>query len=605
MTDRTFHPPWWVEYPDRLQAELDCLAHHGIRCERDEEAYARRVLRLRLFPVVDGTELLLVATFPDTYPYFSFQVSAPKLNLPYHQHARVKNLCLLPRDTRWWRPASDRLGDFIAERLPNVLEAGSTTEFPLAADAEEHQAEPYSDYYLYQQGSMVLTDSAWRVPSSTTSGIIQIGVPPPAKGEYPPQILNGALLKVLDESEAVVAEASPELSKLYPHILKGRWVRLDSPIPADLAPEEIFQRADAMDLYPDRLKAQPVSDGGMRIRGVLFPEEREWRGIGKRIMGDAWLFAVQLSPSLYSAKKRGKQKVKSSARSFYLARSARSGQVDFSARIPELSVLSEHCVAVFGLGCIGAPSVIELARAGVGELHILDRDYVDPATTVRWPLGLSAAGADKDQALGVFLARNYPRTKVVGAHWQIGFPRNDVSIMDGSLEQDLFLELLDNASVIYDATAEYGVQHYLADLASEHRITYIGVQTTPGGWGGLVLRIRPGVTEGCWSCLQLALTDGTIPTPSWDEVAGNIQPTGCANPTFTGANFDTMEVALMGVRATVATLCAGRESAYPPMDWEVAVLRLRDQAGNLIMPEWKGFQLRRHPLCQAHHVTLL
>jgi len=315
-------------------------------------------------------------------------------------------------------------------------------------------------------------------------------------------------------------------------------------------------------------------------------------------MGDAWLFAVAFKPSLYSKKSKKKPKQEES---HYLVRPGLSGPGDLASRIPELAPLKDHAIAMFGLGCLGGPSAIEFARAIIGEVRLLDRDFVDPSTVVRWPIGFLAAGQAKAQALYTFIRCNYPYARVTGAMVTIG----GIRALDAPSEKSFLAEQLEGVSLLYDASAEYGVQRFLAEKAAEHSIPYIGVQSTPGAWGGLVVRLVPGRTEGCWMCLQLARDPEEkdesirIPSPPADPRGDEIQPTGCANPTFTGANLDTMEVALAGVRAAVSTLCEGHYGSYPKVDWDVAVLRLRDEAGNLIMPTWQTFRLRRHPRCPS------
>ena len=158
--------------------------------------------------------------------------------------------------------------------------------------------------------------------------------------------------------------------------------------------------------------------------------------------------------------------------------------------------------------------------------------------------------------------------------------------------------MLEGVDLVYDATAEVGIQHLLADLAIERSIPYLCISTTPGAWGGLVARIRPQHTEGCWICLQNALTDGTIPSPPFDP-AGGVQPKGCADPTFTGAGFDVGQVALAGVRLAVATLSAGTNGGYPDVGWDVVVVSLRDPDRRMIAPQWETFSLARHPSCSC------
>jgi hypothetical protein len=230
----------------------------------------------------------------------------------------------------------------------------------------------------------------------------------------------------------------------------------------------------------------------------------------------------------------------------------------------------------------------------LGDLRILDYDFVEPGSVVRWPIGITAAGHRKTLKLLETISFNYPYTKVTSYNWKLGATRDQ-----GKHEDEILDEMLDGADLVYDASAEYGVQRFLAWLAAKRGLPYVGIQSTPGGWGGIVIRIRPNTTEGCWQCLQWALyAEGLIPTPSFDERGDQLQPAGCADPTYTGANFDLMPVAMSGVRAAVSTLCIGQEASYPEMSWDVAVLDLRSKTGQAIAPTWRLFPLNKHPRCE-------
>ena len=207
-------------------------------------------------------------------------------------------------------------------------------------------------------------------------------------------------------------------------------------------------------------------------------------------------------------------------------------------------------------------------------------------------------GGDHDRfglipALKGFIGANYPYTQVVATTHRIGAIRgtgpSDLKILD---------ELLDGADLVYDATAEVGIQHLLSDLTRERGLPYLCVSTTAGAWGGLLARIRPHQTQGCWLCLQYALTDGTIPSPPADP-AGRIQPVGCADPTFTGAGFDVGQIALAGVRLAISILLADKNGGYPDVDWDVAVIALRSSDGKFFAPRYETFKLHRHPSCDC------
>lgn len=119
---------------------------------------------------------------------------------------------------------------------------------------------------------------------------------------------------------------------------------------------------------------------------------------------------------------------------------------------------------------------------------------------------------------------------------------------------------------------------------------------TYGGWGGKVLRILPNQLSGCWLCYRYACENGTIPEPPSD-LSGEIQPAGCADPTFTGSGFDMLQVALQGVRVAISALCAGYEGGYPSMSWDVTLISLRSEDGLLIPPTYNTYEIPPDESC--------
>lgn len=279
----------------------------------------------------------------------------------------------------------------------------------------------------------------------------------------------------------------------------------------------------------------------------------------------------------------------------YFARAGIGSRAALQQRTPELRPLADKVVALFGLGCIGAPCALELARGGIGELRILDHDFVDPATVSRWPLGLSAAGLSKVVAIEEFMHANYPSTKTTKFEHRLGDVRSPGSWQVSDTQ--ILHEMFEGASLILDATAEVGIHRFLSERARDEKVPYLGVVGTQGGWGGKVFRVLPGQTQGCWLCYRYACDDGLIPEPPAD-VDALVQAVGCADPTFTGAGFDMTQVALYSIRTAVSTLCLGAEGGYPPMEWDVTHLHFRDEAGHLIPPLYQTHMITRHPKCR-------
>jgi hypothetical protein len=230
----------------------------------------------------------------------------------------------------------------------------------------------------------------------------------------------------------------------------------------------------------------------------------------------------------------------------------------------------------------------------VRHLSVADFDFIEAGSTVRWPLGLSVAGMKKVAALRDFVAQNYPYTSVAPFESNLGHPFNNPEAAD-----EVVVPQLLSTDLVYDATAEWEINHALSDLAAERGVPYMCVSTTPGGWGGLVFRQRVGPERACWSCLQHYLNDETIETPR-SKPDGIMQPAGCASVTFTGAGFDAAMIALMGVRVAMSTLCAGHSGSYPDVDWDCAVVQLRDENGRVLAPAWRPYVIARHPNCHGH-----
>ncbi len=577
---------WWERHPERLEYELRALGEHGIEYERDEHAFRAGILRVRLRATVNGDKHRLVATFPDLYPYFRFEVAAPDGQLPHHQHPVSKFLCLMGRPTHNWE-TDDTLAKLVSQQVPRVLRAARTSDGAGVLEIEHRQAEPFSDYYPYAP-SMFLVQGEWAIPKDESSGFLEIGLVPEHRDST---WLFGAVLEVRSNNHRCLAKADKRLRAIYcGPSLTVRWVRADAPISV-FHQEAFFNHVRQLDFGRTRNQIHNRNSRGLQIWGVLFPDETEWRSRDQK----GWVFVCRFERHVIKGANLFKHKEARPQQEFYFSRAGRAGPDDLAARTPELKPLARKTVALFGLGCLGASSALEFARAAVQQLRIVDHDTVDPGTVVRWPLGLSVAGHKKVQAICDFIKQNYPYCRVTPFEHRIGGVRSGNP--DEVCDEAQLAKIISDASLIYDATAEIGVHHFLSDLARERGLPYVTVAGTYGGWGGKILRIRPGCTEGCWLCCQYATRDTIPEPPSGPENRTTVQPIGCANPTFTGAGFDLSQVALTGVRMAISTLCSDEPNGYPDSDVDVMTIAFRNNQGGLIVPTFQGYKLERHPKC--------
>jgi hypothetical protein len=591
-------PQWAERWRGRLEHELQALDAAGIGYERVEEAWEQGRLRLRLRLEVDGREVAATARFPDFYPEFRVLVDADPLGLSHHQSPLGGNLCLLGRGSDQWQP-SMTLAYLLGEPLRRVLAAGGA-ELPAdLAEIEDPQGEPFSAYYTYLAGSAVLVDGSWVIPPAAAGGTLSLGflsqdkrIPTAvASGDPEPiGVLRCAVLEVRDQDGTVLASADRAIQELYPDSFRGLWIRRDGPLVEPFPYPAFFEAARRL---PERLtRAWQVAIGRekLRVLGILFPEET-----GHRHSGEGWVFGAGFEAPAPRKKGRARHQggKESPTERFYYARAFYAGREDLGVRIPSLGPLRGKSIAIFGLGSLGAPAALELARAGAGELRILDRDHADPGPSVRWPLGLPVVGWQKAPTIRDFVGMHYPYTSVTSYVHSLGHP-----VDGGSSDQNVLGQMLDGASLVLDATAERDVQRLLSQQARERGIPYVAVVGQPGGWGGTVFRQVP--ERGCWHCLELAQDEGRIPYPPGDDRPGP-QARGCGDVTFTGTGFDMATLALDAVRKAVGTLCSG-EGGYPDGEWDAAIISFRDADGSACPPRWDVYEVPRDarcPLCAS------
>jgi adenylyltransferase/sulfurtransferase len=161
------------------------------------------------------------------------------------------------------------------------------------------------------------------------------------------------------------------------------------------------------------------------------------------------------------------------------------------------SLLRSHA-AVVGCGALGSFHAAALARAGVGRLTIIDRDYVEPANLHRqWLFEES----DAAQAL----------PKAVAAQRRLACVNSAVQVhgMVVDLTAGNVSELLGDADVILDGTDNFDARYLLNDFAVSRGIPWIYGAAV--GSYGLAMPVIPGRTA-CLRCVYPDPPAGAQPT---------------------------------------------------------------------------------------------
>jgi ThiF family/Prokaryotic E2 family B len=568
--------PWIDQLPERVRYELHEFDRLGLGFKHDElQLRAKKRLVLVGRVTHNGESVEVTVVYPDTYPYLRPQVYAPGLRLARHQNPYTGNLCLLDHSSRAWN-TTDTGAWLIAKRLPHLLDLLTRGGDDLSAN-EAPQGEPLTSYFFAGGGTVVfVSPSALEIPAHVTGGQLRFGLGMPRPGVQ----LRAALLSVAGRSSNppskrwhTPAAPSALVNRFNAGKLVGSWVRLDT-LPPKCDVEGLIECVRGIDPQAAEPRWQESAVGEISVLGVLVPDE-----VRHGETEDSWMFAVRLRASSETGSQKGS----------YLLRGERLSPESLQERTPGLRSFPAGSVALMGLGSIGGVLAMELARAQVGELRLLDMDSVETGNIVRWPFGLRAVGHAKAHYLASFIAAEYPFTKTVPVVHQVGsaMPQRPRGVPS---EAKVLSMLVGGARLLIDATAEIGVSQLASELALRERIPLLSLWATEGGWGGAVAELVPGA-PGCWYCLQSWLGDGSIQPPP-AEPAGSVQPRGCGALTFTGTSFDMLEIVAQAMRSASRLLRASSTSST------VHVCAMRGADGlELPAPVWRTYAIAAHPRC--------
>jgi adenylyltransferase/sulfurtransferase len=160
--------------------------------------------------------------------------------------------------------------------------------------------------------------------------------------------------------------------------------------------------------------------------------------------------------------------------------------------------LAQSKVALVGCGAIGTCTAALLARAGVGQLKIIDRDYVEPSNLQRQTLFDEADAAESlpKAAAAVRKIAAFNSEITVIAEVQDLTPRNVHA-------------LLSEADLILDATDNFETRYLINDFAVNAGKPWIYAAAV--GAYALTMNIIPAETA-CLSCLFPAPPEGIVET---------------------------------------------------------------------------------------------
>ena len=160
--------------------------------------------------------------------------------------------------------------------------------------------------------------------------------------------------------------------------------------------------------------------------------------------------------------------------------------------------LTASRIVIVGCGATGSALASLLARAGVGVIRIIDRDYVEPSNLQRQSL-FDEADAAESLPKAIAAAR-----KIAAFNSGIVIEPHVADLTPGNIAA-----LLDGARLILDGTDNFETRYLINDFAVKNRTPWI--YTAAVGSYGVTMNVLPGKTA-CLACVFADPPQGTFET---------------------------------------------------------------------------------------------
>ena len=171
------------------------------------------------------------------------------------------------------------------------------------------------------------------------------------------------------------------------------------------------------------------------------------------------------------------------------------------------ALLAQARVAIVGVGATGAASASLLARAGVGHLTLIDRDFVEPSNLQRQIL------FDEADALEALPKAEAARRKIAAFNSSVHVEAVIADLVPANIH-----DLLAGADLLLDCTDNFETRYLLNDFAVEQGQPWIYAASLGAYAASMtILPVAPRAADGyrptaCLACLFPAPPAGAVET---------------------------------------------------------------------------------------------
>jgi hypothetical protein len=224
----------------------------------------------------------------------------------------------------------------------------------------------------------------------------------------------------------------------------------------------------------------------------------------------------------------------------------------------DVSALEQKHVLVVGLGSGGSTVAVELAKAAVGRLTLIDPDRIEESNLSRHECDDRYLGWNKAEAVADLILHRNRRAKVDALPL-------DTLRLGRSLEEEV--RRSDLAAVCTDSETP---KHLLNRLCTDAGVPAVYAGVYAKGTGGEVIRCPGGPEDACYACVTSVLKE-SVPVAGDELDYGAVEPDGTIRGA-PGLGVDVRFVALLQTKVCLRTLLAP--------DFDTAILEF---PGNVIL----------------------
>lgn len=221
--------------------------------------------------------------------------------------------------------------------------------------------------------------------------------------------------------------------------------------------------------------------------------------------------------------------------------------------------LSTAHVICVGLGSLGSPVAVQLARAGVGRFSLFDPERLSPENVARHVGGLRDLDRPKVEVVRDAILQRHADAEVHIHASGLTWDRDDMRSTGPAFRE----ALADPGALVVVTCAEERVERAVNRLCVELERPVVFGAVLGAGRHGRVFRVLPGESP-CYECVRRAQLAGAL--DSYEEASARDTPGHglYGQPGLPGLGLDVDQVGLMVARMALQTLARGRSGVdYP------------------------------------------